>query len=219
MVGARKVGMMCVICLASVAALGQSPGSAPGKAKQPFELRILLDTERDELAAQVINRSSVAQRISLKSLKRLGMRTSPVWDGDVDIDKRMQAISAGRNFGSLTWCPPRSQRDVHLLTGESIGLRFSFTKHDFGGYEKKKILDPIETQLKTCDAVKYTLSITIYTPGEDGKPVKGARLHSNALRIDRETLDSLKASRDRIESEAKKASEAKEAERTRGDSR
>lgn len=203
MSGLRGVAGVCFCALFGVASFGQARevlySSDDEKPKHPFELRILLDVKQDEVAIQVINRANVEKRIHLTTLDAVGMDLTPVRD-----TSNLFLGSPGFGFNRRSFSDWPEGRVIRLKPGQSIGLRFSFCRHDFFGASKEKVFKKAEELLKKTKAVRYRVFLRVFTPSPHGEPVEGPRLESNTLFIDRATLLALKSARARIDREKQK---------------
>jgi hypothetical protein len=196
-----RLRMTCAVCwgvAVAATSLGETPDGR-GKGESPFELRILLDAERDEVAVQVVNRSVGREPIHMDTLDRINVETDPVRD-----EKTTDLTSSGYGFRRSRLSSPEGLV-VYLRQGQSVGLRFSFCRHEVLGSAGGKVLSQIEGMLKKAKEVRYRVSLAVLVPDADGEPVKGPRLKSNTLLIDRETLRALKAARAKIDRQVKEA--------------
>ena len=205
----RTVSGLGLMSLLSAASLAATPPDRSAEEKSPFEVRILLDLDHDELSLQVVNRSKGVREIDLLTLDHISILMLPqgyafplvpLPDGGYAVDGIPGA--KGRVFGRMSSPPPDPEgRIVRLRPGQSVGRRFSFCKHDVFGAAKPSVLKDIEDTLKEANAVRYKISVSLQVPREDREPTKSPRLESNSLLIDRKKLRALKAARARIDRE------------------
>lgn len=175
--------------------LGGAGHNERSRESAAFELRIVLDVELDEVVVQLINRSGHERAIARDSLDRVNLELDPVRD-----ESSYGLPSSGHGFGRGRWSGS-GWVTVRLRPRQMIGFRFSFCKHDILGKPRPSILEKIEHVLEKTKAVRYKVTLELRTPDAKGKPVTGARLVSNTLLIDRNTLDALKAARARIDAQ------------------